>query len=251
MRISLLVVGVMLIAAGVARAEPAKRSFGTLYYPAAGNIHYDEGTVEMHVIWAFDSAVDVDAYCCPWDLRLPRENWHFVFNHINWGNAFALVGYTNPQQRYVWSRKLDWKQGEPHHIAFTWKGHRRSVYLDGSPVASSKGGRSKDVEVEGWFQGNKTDGRMVIGYAHSFMIVDEFRVSSIARGDAELAESATRAPQADRFTLLLDHCDGNGPVVHGGVAAGEAWHLSGTHEIVDGRFGKAIRLWTGPDWQPK
>jgi hypothetical protein len=219
------------------------QQFGNLIYPARGHIQLDEGTVELWIVCGYDVEDKQKAAGTYFNLVFPDPPAHYVLTHIGWGGALAMVGYTFPQQSYVWSEKLNWKPGETHHIAWTWSGRKRSLFVDGRIGRGRPGhgplqgeGRvdtSEDVVVEDWIHGDLTNAQLMIGRAHSRFTIDELRVSSVARPIEEIARQMNAAPTADAYTLLLDHCDG-------GETIGQ---LNGGYEIVDTQFGKGIKLW--------
>ncbi|MBI4027426.1 MAG: hypothetical protein HY360_20745 [Verrucomicrobia bacterium] len=245
-----------LLLATVLNANAAGRKYGNLIYPARGNIELDEGTVELWLINGLDmGAASKELAACPFDLIFPDQNAHYILNYIHWGKAIAQVGYGKLNHSYVWSPPLAWKPGEFHHLAWTWSGRKRSVYADGT--AGGKGNKRgheydipAEVTVEGPLVGDLTDGRIEIGRGYSAIIIDEIRISSIARTAEEIAKGWQAAPKKDATTLLLDHCEEGDPDVIAiskertleGELIGR--RLEGGHESVKGRFGNAIQLWT-------
>ena len=239
---------VLLVPAVHAQSLPPAQ-FGNLVYPAPGNIHLDEGTLDLWLIGDFDTDRDKATATGPdnrsavfFMLMFPDENWKYSFFFVGWADALALVGYNDPGQRYIWVGPPHWKAGERRHVVMTWSGRKRSLYIDGvSDWVGSKGKRaSRDVEVEGEFMGDLTRAFIQIGGGHSYLTVDEIHIRRIALTTAEVLAEKDAAPVADVNTLLLDHCDGGPPTISG--SEGER-QLTGTYEIVDGKFGKAIKLW--------
>jgi len=232
------------------------RQFGSLSYPAPGNLEWDEGTVELWFVSDFDADAR-KAGATLFDIQSPAaEQWHYILSFIPWGQALAMVGYIQPQQSYVWSAKLHWKPGERHYVAWTWQGRLRSLYVDGQVGHSPPGhgpvqgeGRidsTQDVPVEGPLHGSLSGAKLTVGMGNSNLTIDEIRISSVARSAAEIArlQAAGAAPTRDEHTLLLDHCDGGPAEVISGVSGEKGGTLSGATRIVDGRFGKAIQLWS-------
>ncbi|MBI4027794.1 MAG: hypothetical protein HY360_22605 [Verrucomicrobia bacterium] len=158
-----------------------------------------------------------------------------------------------PQQSYVWSEKVHWKTGEAHHIAWTWSGRKRSLYLDGKigkgqPNAGPLQGEgrvdtSENVVVEGWLHGDLTRAQLLIGRGHSSFTLDELRISSVARPLDEIRNQMNTAPDSDAYTLLLDHGEGGPADVISGSSGEKGGKLEGSHEIVPAKFGKGIKLW--------
>jgi hypothetical protein len=229
------------------RAQNALRTFGQLMYPAKGNIHLDEGTVELYVISGFDSEEEwkhTSSYAVLFDVVFPELNWHYVLNFITWQHGISMVGYSQPQQSYVSFGHPRWKPGEHRTVAWTWSGRKRSLIVDGKYQYAGKHGApgdSRDNIVEGWLQGDLTTARLVLGAG--VFSVDEFRVSSIARTPEELIALQSNSPVADAHTLLLDHCDGGPAEIISGFSGETGGTLSGSYEIINGKYGKAIKLW--------
>jgi hypothetical protein len=253
---------VLSVVAGVARAQPAKppepKRFGSMVYPAAGNIDLDEGTVEMWVIANSDTSIHTTNNLVFFDIR-HAEGTHFYFGALNIGvqpKSISMIGFTVPRHSFVWGGALLWKPGDVHYVAFSWKGKLRSIYIDGKPVErgplepalqSETGIRSsKDVTVEGWLYGNLTTTQLLVGMQHSPFTVDELRVSSVERSLEEIAAVyASRAPlPPDAYTLLLDHCDGGPAAMVSGFSGETGAQFLGSYKVVDGAIGKAIQLWT-------
>ena len=235
-----------------AQTLPAMAEFGDLTYPASGNIQLDEGTVDLWVSIPFDTDVkELSASgedrrrAALFTLVFPDENWHYTLYFIHWADAFAMVGYTEPQQRYVWVGPPHWKPGESHHVVLTWSGSKRSVFIDGNCqwVGKKGPGVSKNVVVEGDLHGDLTKAAIHIGRGHSFFTVDEIQIRAVALTEEEIVQAKDAPLKADANTLLLDHCDGSPPEVIGGQTGETAGSLSGAYEYVDGKFGKAIKLW--------
>ena len=231
-------------------APPPPAEFGTLTYPARGNIQLDEGTVDLWVVSNFDTD-HVPAKGEPgWQATLfslvfPEHNWHYPLYYIAWGNAFAFVGYNHPGHRYVWLGPPHWKPGEVHHVVMTWSGRKRSLYIDGNfEWVGRKGkGVSRDVEVEGELTGDLTAATIEIGRGGSHVTVDELQIRRVALTHEEVVKAKDAPLVADANTLLLDHCDGSPPEIIGGQTGETAGAISGAYEYVDGKFGKALKLW--------
>ena len=230
-------------------AEQPVRTYGNLTYPAKGNIQLDEGTVELYVISGFDSQEEwkhASTYGTLFNIVMPEENWSYTLTFITWGHAIAMIGYAYPQQSYVWNGAGKWKPGESHVVAWTWSGRKRSVFADGEYKFIGKGGAkgsSIDNVVEGPLHGDLTKAQLMIGRGHSVFTIDEVRISSIARTPEELMKRKDAAPVADAHTLLLDHCDGGPADVISKFSGETAAKTEGSFEIVDGKYGKAIKLW--------
>jgi len=92
---------------------------------------------------------------------------------------------------------MDWKPGEAHHLAFTWRNRVMRLYADGKLV----GQRTQAYRMTGRLGGVK----LLIGHPKygqfTRVIIHGVRVSSVARSSNALK---TAKPKADLATLLLD-----------------------------------------------
>lgn len=231
----------LLLAFPVAAQTPA-RTYADLVYPAAGNIELDEGTVEVWVIGQFDAAGPVtnsSSWCTPFNLVFPDAS--YTLTYITWGKAFAQIGYAAVNNSYVWRPVKPWKPGEFHQVAWTWNGRMRSVYVDGEAGGKgAKGEAPRELEVESMLMGNLSVGVLHVGKQASPLVVDEIRISSVARTPEEIRGSWDKAPGRDAHTLLLDHCDGGPAEVVTGAAGGK---LIAVTNVVEAKFGKGLQLW--------
>lgn len=240
-------------AAKTSRAELAPDAvFGGITYPAKGNIQLDEGTLDLWVISNFDTDYEIDKSpadhnwrACLFNLLFPEDNSHYVLQYISWGRGFAMIGYAKPPQPYVWAGPNHWKPGEAHHVVFTWSGTKRSVFIDG--ICEWKGGKGlnigRDVDVQLDLHGDLTAALIQIGAGSSHITVDEVQIRRVALTPEEIIRAKNAPLVADVYTLLLDHCDGGPPEIIASKPGKEATQLIGTYEVVDGKFGKAVRLW--------
>lgn len=240
----------LLSSAALVAEEPPGRKYGNLLYPARGNIQLDEGTLELWLISDFDPQ-DKAARCMPFDLIF-EDGSHFVLMLIT--RYLAFIGYVKPQQSYTWSERLPWKPGESHHVAVTWSGRKRSVFLDGrvgkgTPDHGALQGEgrvdsSQDVIVEDSLFGDLTGAKMWFGYQVSPITLDEIRISSVARPVEEIRDTMAVAPKADAYTLLLDHCDGGPAEVISGFSGEKGAEKQGVYRVIDAKHGKGIALWS-------
>jgi hypothetical protein len=219
-------------------------SVASVTYPAKGNLDPKQGTFECWVRPRFDPYPDFDPKD-PGRGALNRNLFDldlgggahvgFYWNiddrgmrlYFKQGEAYPLLISSHPR----------WKQGEWHHVAFTW-GEAGRIYIDGIKAA--------EKSFAGLPAGDLEKATISLGLARSDMDIDEVRVSSVARESFDL----TQPPVVDGQTLLLDHLDedftpnairatspakGTGGVVSGGG-------------FYEGRFGKA--LGTEPGGKP-
>jgi hypothetical protein len=234
---------------GPAQGLPAMADKGGLTYPASGNIQLDEGTLDVWVISNFDTdatpakpAADQRAATL-FSLTFPDENWKYVIYFIPWANAFALVGYAQPGQGYIWLGPPHWKPGEAHHVVCTWSGRKRGLFIDGNcEWKGAKGAASSgNVEVCGPLHGDLT--RALLEFGNSFITFDEIQIRNVALTPDEVVKAKDAPLMADEHTLLLDHCDGGPAEIIGGPAGPAGRVVVGKYQLVDGKFGKAMQMW--------
>ena len=228
------------------QAAPGQPAVAAIQYPAAGNIRGDRGTAEMWIAPSLDS----DPARAGEQDHTQVPNVTLFWLDIDAKTNCGLFWCGPPQQLRIWSRvdgkvlttlsvPVKWKKGELHHVAFSW-GDELAIYLDGTLKAKKayKGLMPKTLE----------NAVLHIGKASSPLLVDEIRVSDVAR-----TPELERQPYApDEHTLLLDHLDldiqtfqthaTEPAVAHGGTG-----NLTGTPESVPGKHGKAARLSTAPE----
>lgn len=244
--VSLCGLALMLLAApAVAEEVPADLRFGKVQYPALGNLQLDEGTVEVYIQAHFntDQPNSFSTSIGPFFIiTIARSTENAVLFYVTKARKIAMVGYFAPvNHSYVNSSPkgkpgLTWKDGEHHVVAFTWKGDRRQVIIDGVP--------GEETKVEGPLPIDLNQATLQVGGGASLFAVDELRISSVVRSLEELKAAVNVAPQADMFTLLLDHFD-EAPAVLGGNPATAKRVTDGPALVVEGKFGKALRLWQG------
>lgn len=235
-------------------AEP--KQYGSITYPAAGNIDLDEGTFDIWVVCGYDTdAPNKQQHTMTiFDLKpIPEEPFHYYLGMVN--GSLAQIGFVVPRQSYVWAGALHWKTGERHLVTWTWSGRKRSIFIDGKIRESGpneqrlqgegRGNSSADVVVEGWLRGNLSRAQLIIGLRQSFMTVQGVRISSTAHSSDEVARTFADAGKLtrDAHTLLLDHCDGEPAEVISGFSGERGAALSGSYKVIESTFGKALQLW--------
>lgn len=226
-------------------AEPVPS--GMIEYPARGNIQLDEGTVEIYLTTLSDVSEPPQPKSLPlWELNLKDSDEKITMSYIPDAKRFAVVGYVRPvQHSWVISHKegqpgITWKSGEYHVIAFTWKGDRRQIYVDGIP--------GDDTKVESSYQLNPAKCTIQLGgMFNASWQIDEIRISSVRRTAEELRQGIASAPQPDIYTLLLDHFDADTPEVQQGNPATGIRQQTGKALPVRGRLGGALSLGISSD----
>lgn len=214
------------------------RQTGTLAYPMTGNLDPASGTLEAWVRPMFDPQVEAPA-----DESRGVYNREFVRLNLADGTVASL--YWNIDDRgmrfyvrepdqslpIVLGSHSDWRKGQTHHVGLTW-GNEIRIYVDGELKAQQDFngllGRQADVN----------DGEILFGGGPSELVVDEIRISSVARTQFDLAAP----PQADESTILLDHLDDDfAPDGKRGTEDGKGLPSTGTR-FVEGKFGRALQL---------
>ncbi len=214
---------------------------GHVSYPAAGAIRGDRGTAEMWVQTPCDSDPKGPG---KGDLSIPNVGLMTIEVEpktnagLFWcGPAQALRIWSRLDDRVVTSLEapVTWKQGEWHHLAFSW-GEELVIAVDGVALARRP--------YAGLMPRDLTTARLAIGRPGPPLAVDEIRVSDIAR--APRLEEQPYAP--DEHTLLLDPLDAADVTDRArlrqtrpsrGPAPGEA---GGGAFVGEGRFGKGLVL---------
>jgi HEAT repeat protein len=115
---------------------------GTLKYPVAGNLLFENGSIEMWISAKLDGA----------DPIFKKYNHALVLYHASGGDQFLVSGSTlgGFYCGSVVGRKFtgtgggnftNWKPGDWHHVAFTYSSSksRQRFYLDGVMVSETTG----------------------------------------------------------------------------------------------------------------
>lgn len=224
---------------------------GTLTYPAPDNIDWREGTVECWIKFNFEPAAslpskDYQGFAALLSLSgsAGALNIHYMAqpgsNEASWWcsigpeTVFTAFGIASPPVH-----KNEW-----HHIALVWAGESTRAYFDGKLaghfthlVTLAKGFGAVGKEI---FVGDKWNAR-----AH--YVLDEFRVSRVARRPEELGFNGQL--KRDAFTSILDPFEGDfepdgKAVTHPSVMlSGEGGVPSAQCQFVDGKFGKGLAFY--------
>lgn len=184
---------------------PALVHAGEVSYEAPGNFRCDEGTIEVwftptvddlypepngayqQVFTLFNMTVpDTWRMSCTWYARPSRKGLKMSMGSQVMKKGIVGILCDTPQ---------DWKAGQRHHVAFTWRGREMHVYADGKLIGS----RTQPLPLTGSLGGVKlsfgAEGR------RSPIVIHALRVSTVARTAEQLTDAA---PKADIATLLLD-----------------------------------------------
>lgn len=185
-----------------------------LQIPAQGHLNHDEGTVELwfQPEWNAPSGRTAAVpyhYHQIFDSRNGEYDYGFMLWLYDGGEVTAgkslTAGWADKDKSDNVGLSVQWKQGEWHHLAFSWRrtgpdtGHLR-LYVDGKLVGEKTEGisfpqRVSDIITLGM---NPTDSpnTPVNG------VIDELRISKVMR------EPDLGPLSADGETLLLRHFDG-------------------------------------------
>ncbi|MCF6176799.1 MAG: hypothetical protein L3J71_13655 [Victivallaceae bacterium] len=129
-----------------------KQGEGMLYFPYQKYLNHDVGTVEFDLKY-LTSPVDImKSSCLIFQAHLYGCKAHSnVIELIHgWGRGlFLLVSDKNGKRHIIrYPKVIDWKTGEWHHIAFSWRLNRRktaeiALYIDYKLV-----GKLTDLTIE-------------------------------------------------------------------------------------------------------
>jgi hypothetical protein len=162
-----------------------------LRYPAEGNINLLQGTLEFYVKPLFDTdrpGRDRGLF----SVKLPRDDEVRLFWPAKGKTLKLLVRHQ--QDRIVdLDFTLPWEQGKFYHMTLTW-GDSIRVYRDGKLAA--------EAPRHGMITGSLLGGFIEFGGPGSHILIDEIRISAIARAEDDITRDAR--PTLDAHTLLLD-----------------------------------------------
>jgi len=246
--------------------ESPRHVFGHVAYPALGNIHLDEGTLEAWVTICFDPYEKTTsswyARAAIFDLALSRRHglgatWAIKENPRDKKRGVASqlwTGFSIGGRKFfhlATYAKMEWKEGRTFHYALAWRDRVTTLFIDGKQVNQVSQPSSLQAEISSkailWLGGRWSG-------ASTLAIIDELRVSSVVRRPDELGHASPGPLAAEPHTLLLDHLDivrvrsdGKKETVADVMAQydGRTGGLvSAGCRSVDGRRGKAIALFT-------
>lgn len=180
---------------------------GTISYPALGNIYMQEGTIEMWLI----PQVDLMA-----KNMFSKIYWrHPLFMMEQKGLSFQLAwlvrkGRSCPVALHVVEKAglnhylpvKKWDNKQPRHIAYCWKAGVDWWIIDGKKLPKKQHREWHRVPIDGQL-------RIVLGSERfqGFFVVDDLRISSVARRVNEVGFHYPGKLKLDQWTLLLDNFD--------------------------------------------
>lgn len=172
-------------------------------WPVEGLIGTEQGTIELWMKRWWAEGDEVRTALVGW--KTPGNN----YIRLNFVNARRLGVSMNggPEGATTWHRvdydPTAWSTDVWHHVAATWRGGTIALYVDGEQVGSS----AKGVPM--------TEAPAELEIGRGPLLIDDLRISAIARSAEEIAENFTgRKP--DEVTLLTDF-----PVTESAQALGE------------------------------
>ena len=186
--------------AGEAEYELVPGRFGTalhlpegqaLTYQCDGCINIERGTVEFWMKPWWQAGDEIRGQVFGW--RTEGNNYVRI-NFVN-ERRFGVAMNGGQAGETVWHR-LDydpaaWAPDSWHHVAAAWEGGTLRLYIDGELVGTStRGAQMTEAPVE-----------FEIGPGP--FLVDDLRISNVARSDEEIGYSFT-GRQPDEVTLLTD-----------------------------------------------
>lgn len=180
--------------------ESLPADYATLTYAANGNIQLERGTLELWVAPTFGYSYEHGLVRSLVTLDLPGKGTIRLFWHQNDRRLHFRIQEGTKTVGEV-AGPADWGKGEWHHIAVSW-GDALRLYLDGQ--------LKDEVAHKGTLNAPLDNTLLVFGGALCGYIMDEIRISWIARSAEEIATAAEgKAPHSleDMHTLLLDHLD--------------------------------------------
>lgn len=228
-------------------AEAGKRSYGEAVYPAPGNIISVEGTVELWYKFMPDvEDMDRSKSFFRWMIfRLESDAMGLLFfidNSIK--PRTSLKGFYPAAIPPMSQKAL--QPGEWRHFAYTWKGRKTCLFLDGVKVNEVNNSKAlTDIMA--------TQGRIVLGFQKSAAVYDELCISSKARTPEEIKERMKSPLKPDVDTMLLDNFEED--FLPDGTRETTAAYISGWSgekgakagkgcHFVEGRYGKGLASFT-------
>lgn len=165
----------------------------SLTYNATDKINLAAGTIEFWVLWTPELAEAEQATL--FSMVTPEQNNYVNFNKIQ-GRRLGMPVKGGPADNFTW-RRMDvdfstWEVGSWHYLAGTWEGGVYRLYADGALAQ----------EV--------LDGAPLIELPREFsvgpgpLVLDELRISSVARSAEEIAARAQAQPGEAGSEYLTD-----------------------------------------------
>ena len=151
-----------------------------LSYGADGRINLASGTIEFWLLWTDEIRQLGKAHIM--GFVTPEQRNYVNFNRIS-TNRLGMPMRGGPVDDFKWQRvDVDpsaWAPGSWHHIAGTWTDGVTRLYVDGELVEQHEGGA------------NLIEAPEALGIGPGPLVIDELRISSIARSADEISAAAS------------------------------------------------------------
>ncbi len=184
-----------------------------LSYPALGNIQLKEGTIEVWIVPEFEITGSNDNIHIPFKFfNLQQDSNNYLW--LIWRLKATMTGPYATSRREGnkftpnWALVEGWSTGEKHHIAFCWKQDKNWWIIDGKKMRETKQSLQHAIAI------NERLKMVFGGGLPNRMLIDDLRISSIARNESEVGFHTPGNLKVDPWTLLLDtfdtpfECDG-------------------------------------------
>ena len=161
-----------------------------LSYPSQGNIEPDAGTIEMWLQWLWEPGTDPSANI----LYLTTPDGSYLRMNTVVGGRLGVAYNVGKGDAQNWKRveipPPDWQPGQWHHLAVTWGDGVLRLYIDGALADEETG----IVPLEGQLSD--------IALGPGPLVIDELRISSVARSPEEIMTDAIAEPEAVQTRYL-------------------------------------------------
>ncbi len=167
----------------------------SLVYNADGKINLAAGTIEFWVLWTRELAAAERVSL--FTMTTPEQGNYVNFNKIQ-GARLGMPVKGGPADDFTWQRTdvdfSGWEVGSWHYLTGTWEGGVTRIYADGQLAEMAEGGAGL-IELPTQFS---------VGPGP--LVIDELRISSIARTPEEIAARAA-AEAGEVATMYLTDQD--------------------------------------------
>jgi|GEM_PF-3991824 hypothetical protein len=180
---------------------------GSISYPVLGNLYMPQGTIEMWLIPQVE----------PMGENMLKKNY--------WGHPLFTVKQSDSSFQLLWMVRKGrscpvalhavgktglnhylpvekWGKGEPRHIAYCWDSGKDWWIIDGVEMPVKQHSEWHRASIG-------TQLRMILGSEkiHGMFVIDDLRISSVARRTDEVGFHHPGKLKNDPWTLLLDNFD--------------------------------------------
>jgi len=169
------------------------------------------------------------------DMQAPLKPYNGPWALIDRGSGATQI--LPPLGTCVTATKDKW-----HHIALVWRGIHVELYFDGSVIAAHTLGAP-------WTGKTAAMREMSLTLGPGLISVDEVRISRVAHKPGELGYFSAKPLESDKTAVILEDFD-KAAVVDGKIRTATGFTASEGCSLVDGKWGKAIALWSLAADQP-